>query len=141
MSIQSWKDEFITNTGNLSTDGKNKWIGVRKANLEKHGLIQYGIYLYTAGDDPQHSDTEAVFDLSACGLCTVYAFRSEGCPECPLSLVRGGVSCDYVPPEEETELEYSAPWYVATSALPDPEPMIAWLEKAEQYERTQDGNT
>lgn len=136
MSIQSWKDEFITHTGNLSTDGKNKWIGIRKENLKRHGLFQHEDDLCVGTDDPHQCDTHSVFNISECVLCDEYA--EYGCVGCPLYIVRDDCSCDVLT-KSEAEKGINPPY--GAGVYGDPEPIIAWLEKAEEYERTQDSNT
>lgn len=134
MSIKSWKEEFITHTGNLSTDGKNKWIGVRKENLERHGLRQVRLLVLSKGKPTHTVDQLSSFDLRKCGLCQKhYKCVASRCAKCPLSIVRNGYACDEITPAEDIKGIFS-PWDAAIDG--DPEPIIKWLEKAEQYEKS-----
>lgn len=149
MSIETWTQEFYPCRANSAEAHERavdhslqKWIGLRRENLEKHGLIQVGYRLYSAEDV---TCLRPVFqiDVGTCSLCSVYHDSSADfvgspdsdeweplpeCRECPLSKVRDGVPCDYA-----RKSETNSPYYLGTRpGGPDPEPMILWLIKAKE---------
>lgn len=130
MSLQSWIDEFITDTGDLVQDGINKWTGVKKSNLNKHDC-----YIFE-GHVEQYSLYGRLksFDLSECGLCDKYQ-DGWSCTNCPLFIVRGNVSCDF-----KTKREGSSPWHEGIFDH-NPASMIKWLEKAKIFESEQETTT
>lgn len=133
MSLVTWKAEFYpveadeVQIEDSIDHSLTKWIGLRQANLEKHG-IKAGRYdgigdgndrMYVGGD--------------ACALCSHHydedwcdddEEEGDGCAGCPLKLVRDGVPCDRTRDDED-----KAPWN-AWNEGHDPEPMILWLTKA-----------
>ena len=85
MSIESWKQEYYTDPSLCNNDReraehtKLKYIGARKENLERHGLIKNQAWL--------NSKNSAIgtftFSGSTCSFCQTYANKS-GCSSCPL---------------------------------------------------------
>ena len=124
MSLQTWKKEFypIPAEQVLSADAVahslRKWEGLKPKNLAKHDLISHGEVII---DD---DGNELGIDASSCALCNHYI--DDDCAECPLALVRGGVSCAM----------RDSPYH-AFMESDDPNPMIKWLKKAMTYEETQ----
>lgn len=119
MSNETWRDEFYPCNASseeaLQAPAKHslrKWIGFRKANLDKHKL----------------SDIPMEIDASTCALCQKYEVAEDTCDNCPLCVVRGGYPCDEQTPREQ-EHPTECP-YVQFTLYDDPEPMIQWLEKA-----------
>lgn len=140
MSLQTWKDEFYPVRAR-EVDAKDavehsltKWRGLRQENLERHGVcIRYSGVVEVTG-------VCEAFSLSAstCALCVRFYNESKeskeddddkglACEACPLAKARGGYACDRYTPEEEYAGD--APYF----QLPNPEPMIRWLEKAKTH--------
>jgi hypothetical protein len=133
MSLKSWKEEFYPVSAKRcgGSDLKRvqhslqKWRGLTKANLQKHGVK------YCGGDivedvykDCNWEETLFYVDATSCALCVKYLNRGGGCEGCPLVLVRrGGEPCDR--PYERSP--YSK-WEEEGKA----QPMISLLEKAER---------
>lgn len=106
MSLESWKEEFYPVEASKCSreEALNhsllKWSGLKKENLDKHGLtFLMGDILY--GD----LRTGQLFqiDASTCALCYHHRCENEDeelCATCPLSIARGGASCDRFLPDE-----------------------------------------
>ncbi len=90
MSKESWKKEFYpqpacevkTYLGALF-NSINKWSGLSKKNLQKHGLVRRHKTIY----DP-HAKGAKVLEISktSCAMCQ-YFLKPDGtldCPRCPL---------------------------------------------------------
>jgi hypothetical protein len=108
MSLESWKEEFLTKTD------LEKWIGLRKENLEKHDCSQIINRIY---DKQGHR-----FNIEArtCQLCANHLTEGN-CRECPLSVSRDFFSCD-----DEMDDENEPPFTEFTNNE-NPEPMIEAL--------------
>jgi hypothetical protein len=82
MSIESWKQEYYTDPSLCTNDReraehtKLKYIGVRKENLARHGLVQKYAGLYS-------DKREFGFSGLSCSFCRTYTNKS-GCNSCPL---------------------------------------------------------
>ena len=82
MSIESWKQEYYTDPSLCTNDReraehtKLKYIGARKENLKRHGLVQINQGLYS-------DKLEFGFSGLSCSFCKTYANKS-GCNSCPL---------------------------------------------------------
>lgn len=132
MSIQSWKAEFYPVDADKVKGGDEelvahsltKWRGLTEENLGKHELVRIGYRLAASFSD------DTVFRVSdiTCALCMQYLREGdtdeERCGECPLRVVRGGISCD-------TGRGESVSPYHAFTEHGDTQPMIAWLERAQ----------
>jgi len=85
MSIESWKQEYYTDPSLCTNDReraehtKLKYIGARKENLKRHGLVKKYAGLYLK-DHKLHGFS---FSGSTCSFCQTYANKS-GCNSCPL---------------------------------------------------------
>ena len=90
MSLKSWKEEFITQSGSLVQDGINKWIGFRQENLNKHG-----VYVRPGNDKIVDKNTLEEFSVDKCSLCDeFFSGKIRPCENCPLHLCRQRTSCD-----------------------------------------------
>jgi hypothetical protein len=118
MSLQTWKDEFypihafkaVGSELEAAKHSLRKWIGLRKENLEKHGLERKGREI---------SSTDFInfpFSISesSCALCQ---YHDGYCNDCILYTLGNG--CE----EEGSE-------YIIWVNEGDPEPMIKALEEA-----------
>ena len=132
MSLKTWMAEFYPAPARDALKEQavehslRKWIGLRKENLERHGIV----------DAEPYSIGTMHIDASSCALCKHYWSLNDehACVMCPLAIVRGGVSCDCPTAEEGL----SGPLSVWRSRC-DPEPMIAWLKKAKAWEEQGNG--
>lgn len=141
MSLQTWKDEFYPVRAR-EVDAKDavehsltKWRGLRQENLERHQVCISGLAVAEVG-----GSTHFTLSASTCALCEHYYNPNKediegdedddkglACETCPLAKARGGYACDRDMPDSATG--DAAPYF----RLPDPEPMIRWLEKAKDY--------
>lgn len=137
MSLESWKAEFYpvpADSLKSATDlevakhSLQKWIGLRKSNLEKHGVKRAGCDLIESSVDSSSSDYRfyAIAASSHCSLCVRFLNTShpkDKCADCPLYQARGDYRCD-----RTTSREGISPWseYRANG---NPEPMILALVK------------
>jgi hypothetical protein len=124
MSLETWKKEFYQYDvyseeaeGNPMLHSLNKWKGLLPNNLKRHSLI----IKYENWDTSLEDENGEVFpvDAKTCALCQ----WSDGCDDCRLAQIRGGVPCD-----ERTEDEEESPWF-ALKDRKDPKPMIKELTK------------
>lgn len=98
MSLRSWMKEFYPVPAN-KVRGKvaaikhsiQKWQGLSPAALKRHDIVRVDCELF---DDDEHRFD---IDSSTCALCQV---TNTDCEDCPLYLVRGGVSCCFRRPDE-----------------------------------------
>ncbi len=129
MSLESWKREFYGTPASPPSEhvavaiqhSLTKWIGLRKENLERHGLKKFGVVI-TADEaiGPEFS-----INGGTCALCVKYVSTNnhEGdCGDCPLKELLGE-PCDV-----EQEDGNPGP-YDHWSETGDPEPMIKALEE------------
>jgi hypothetical protein len=139
MSIRTWKKEFYPIDADETTKAKaiehslKKWIGLRKANLEKHRLQQGQFLGASYGTLVSASGPVFTVDSRSCSLCFHYLDKEVSisgddsddtpCTTCPLYKANGKRSC--VNPDGGVYSPYTA--FVTGN---DPEPMIALLEKA-----------
>ena len=93
-----------------------KWRGLRRSNLEKHGFVD------TLDDGSEK--LPLLVDSSTCALCEHHI--KKGCPTCPITLATGH-TCD------QDVYGKSSPWQVWNLAR-NPEPMIKALEAARLWE-------
>jgi hypothetical protein len=125
VSLASWKAEFYPKPADETTPEEavahslQKWRGMRAEALARHGLVRREMTIYEEGNFLNSLN----FDAYTCALCANQEGR--GCEGCPLFESRGEVGCDE-PMDEEERSPYSAS---------GPEPMIAALEKAAEYEK------
>lgn len=133
MSLETWKAEFYPKPAkdvkaeDAVAHSLQKWRGLRKENLEKHGLERDVECLQ------DESCCSFVVDADSCALCVHHLTKQDSCASCPLAKARGGVACDdswngisKVLPEIKAE---DVPPYQVFTLRGDPEPMIYWLEK------------
>ena len=125
MSLATWKEEFYPVRAcdvpkkDAVAHSLQKWIGLRKKNLDKHGCrlsIGWNAQLI----DDINPGMFAI-DNRSCALCHHYLDSEDeagGCAFCPLKKLLG-VPCD----------ADGQPYRVFCKTN-DPEPMIAALEKA-----------
>ena len=143
MSLKTWKQEFYPITAlqahktldlvGLVEHSIQKWIGLRKKNLEKHGLETYGFTYIRDSDDNSFS-----VDAFSCSLCRRFVnFRKEekedDCFGCPIFESRGHVRCCEYSPKETTPDSPYAHWQWDEN----PEPMIRALRKALRWAKKQ----
>lgn len=146
MSLESWKEEFYPieaehEKADPVGHSLRKWQGLRKENLEKHGVVIDCERLLIDTEDSGGKGFRVGAD--SCALCEIHYNSDEpiyyhgdeddeddedNCGRCPLKVARGGVSCDM--PREGEKL---SPW-THFVRLEDPEPMIVWLERAKNNE-------
>lgn len=109
MSLESWKDEFLTKTD------LEKWIGLRKENLDKHDCSMISPKILT--------DIKDTFMINGCScqLCTNYRRKENNCFNCPLSLNRNFHACDS---KRKDEIDSPFGIWIRKS---NPEPMIEAL--------------
>ena len=136
MSLDSWKKEFypveaseIAFNGSVSDCIKHslvKWYGLRKENLEKHG-VKYTSDEFALSDKsaPVYSIATQTLEIdsASCALCQKY---DTNCILCVLAESNGG-ACDEA--ANGREAVYNAFVDANDPDNPDPEPMIAALEK------------
>ena len=87
MSLATWKAEFYpidaedVPAEEAVAHSLQKWVGLRSANLEKHGVLHYLGKLY---------EGHYVFyiDEESCALCQHY-WSANVCKRCPLNHVLG----------------------------------------------------
>jgi len=123
MSIESWKQEYYTepclctNDRERAEHTKLKYIGARKGNLERHGLVKKyaGLYL------KDHKLHGFPFSGSTCSFCQTYANKS-GCNSCPL--YREDQWCEINADGEDLHELVAYDHFVKG----DPEPMIALMD-------------
>jgi len=128
MSLESWKQLYYPITAEeaaklssreIIQHSLTKWIGLRKTNLDRHGVWKSVVCLLTDGSDtPKLSITG-----STCSLCARYydpsADEPASCASCTLAqLGKSGTDCFKE--------------YIHWRDTADPEPMIALLERALQ---------
>ncbi len=147
MSIQTWIEEFYPTKASAFLGLENvdrealehslqKWIGLRKENMEKHGVFfQDGsVVEFVAGRG--YSRPGVHLGSSTCALCQVhYSHNIQSCGECPLVAVRG-VPCDerHCSDSESSSglarSPYAAFCYPLAARDRDPEPMIKLIQLA-----------
>ncbi len=122
MSLETWKEEFYQYDV-YSEEAEespilhslNKWKGLLPNNLKKHNVR----IVQENWDTVLKDENDEVFSVDAktCALCQ----WSDGCDNCKLAEMRGGVPCD-----EFKEDEDESPWS-ALKNRQDPRPMIQQL--------------
>ena len=128
MSIETWKQEFYAveaSVAGKSTDVEmlehsiKKWEGLQTENLERHELRVNYTRIVDVGGVNFHINSES------CALCSKHLFssRDDSCASCPLSKVRGGVSCDQIDADDPSPFD-------AWRNRANPEPMLTFLRKA-----------
>lgn len=129
MSLETWKDEFYpvpadkVEAKDAVAHSLRKWIGLRKENLERHGVVRRGFMIH----DKNYTGKLLPIDDQTCALCVHYEGDDCKCTACPLQQVRKK-RCD-----RKLLTEYRAP-YLAFIHCGDPEPMIQCLEAAAAHE-------
>lgn len=130
MSVESWLAEFYSvpagqvSEADAAAHSLRKWEGLRKENLDVHGMHVSETPWVVVDDVTGH-----VFAVASdtCALCEVYFDDANGdhpCDLCPLCQVRDGKACD-----RDRDDESLSPWHAWTTSR-NPEPMILWLRKA-----------
>lgn len=129
MSLKTWKAEFYPKPASRVAKKEalahslQKWKGLTKAALKRHGVVKAGWEIIDGKDS---------FTISAasCALCvhhlntSVFAQSPDRCGECPLAAVRRGVACDI-----RAVGESHGPYQYFINAC-DARPMIRALQKA-----------
>jgi recombinational DNA repair protein RecR len=137
MSVKTWQQEYYpVDADEVPADkacdhALQKWRGLTEESLRKHQT-----YL---DDDNTHlmdglGSRLQVVSAFSCSLCRHFQ-DNDYCEFCPLSKVRGGVTCFDEMPEEEDE-EVKNPYH-AMIYDGNPLPMIGWLEKAAAIDATE----
>lgn len=136
MSLATWKAQYYPVPAQdcpkeqALEHSRRKWIGLRKENLEKHGLC-YGQHIGAIYAEGNASKLD--IDGHTCALCAVYGPTDEDCGGCPLFLARG-VRCDESHGNDAAQL---SPFHAFVDGdKADPEPMIALIERAIENERS-----
>jgi hypothetical protein len=145
VSIETWKAEFMPRSANQATStwleavdhSLAKYKGFTKENLEKHDLGLGVIDMYT--------------DSDSCACCRKADWMMSdgytGCRRCPIGLLTvdelrptdlrcvSAVSSSMCPSRKSPFYDFSRAIYRALEGYeyPDPQPMIALLERARQY--------
>lgn len=126
MSLETWTKEFYPISADECKEedaldhSLQKWMGLRKGNLEKHKVVRNGKLVI------QDKDFNLRIDCDSCALCTHYLAENEliyNCDKCPLSILR-----DFIPCDEGHSLDESP--YLYFTDRGDPELMIALIQKA-----------
>jgi len=121
MSLQTWKNEFYPipadkcRKKDAVVHSLRKWIGFRQENLARHGI---------ATDDIEYAHLDGG---KSCALCFFYRNTKEECGNCPLFVARGGWECFLYSSRYDIGL---ISCYASYTRHGNPEPMIAFLEKA-----------
>lgn len=122
MSLQSWKKEFypvpadeVYKKGALA-HSLQKWMGLTKEALRKHGLRHKEVGGVSAIIDK--SGHRLLIDSTSCALCLWY----PGCSGCPIQDVRGE-RCDREKGGHRTPYDWWTKKY-------NPRPMLALLKRA-----------
>lgn len=133
MSIKTWKSEFYpkpveeTSPEEAILHSLRKWEGLRPENIQKHSV---NINCFGNIYDDRYNRFNV--DNRSCSLCHHYyddiKDADERCDACPLSIVRGGKSCESATDTENIGM-CLPPWNQYTENG-NPEPMIFWLKKA-----------
>ena len=133
MSLDTWKAEFYPIPASACPPGQavehslRKWRGLRKENLERHGIERDGRFIgieFRIGDE-------------TCALCRIYydhkaAYR-DACNDCPIHQLTGARCDSSGSPYDSFGSPYDS--FVTNG---DPEPMIALLERTLAWERNQE---
>jgi hypothetical protein len=147
MSECSWEKEFYPiEAGTIATrysrgeatlvdlveHSLNKWIGLRRHNLEKHDVLEINPWGYI--------DPPILVTASTCSLCQAFyqpfnEYDDDPCQKCPLYQARGNIPCDAERDDEEL-----APYYEFFQGDETPEPMISWLRKTLDFVTEQQRN-
>lgn len=118
-TLAAWKAEFYpveakdVAAEDALAHSLRKWKGLRKENLERHGVRCEGSYI-TDGQQSLYIDT------TSCALCCQAGAMDGTDHAACLGVKATGRRCD---------LRRASPWS-AWRKSHDPEPMIAWLEEA-----------
>ncbi len=148
MSVKTWKDEFYPTPADSTTPEEaiahslQKWIGLRRENLEKHKvkILEYAV----VGEGRQHFEViqpkdKVEINSDTCALC--HHFHDDEdvlvdeeqdewshCTRCPLYKARDNRACDQCRGDED-----DSPWGEFGHRFnrwgANPEPMIYWLEQ------------
>jgi hypothetical protein len=140
MSIKTWREEFYPieaiqcTTDNALNHSLQKWIGLTKKNLKKHGCR---IYNNVVRDDSGDEELYVEIDSESCALCVNHYDTFKRCSCCPLAIARrDGINkeFDYVACDSYRKVEETSPWR-SFSRDGSPKKMIYWLRRA-QSEQT-----
>lgn len=132
MSLKTWKEEFYPVEADKVPEehaiahSLQKWIGLRKENLEKHKCKITDRLPRSVVNDHTTKDSLPI-TWKSCALCQHYDGPEEEyheCNGCPLKQLRDR-PCDQAVLDSDEEAPYTI--FVATL---DPEPMIELLEQA-----------
>lgn len=135
MSLETWKEEFYPIEADKSVGSQleavehslRKWRGLDADTLKRHGLRQAYYNLEEDRGGKFH------IDYTSCALCRLVNATEDGCYECPLYAVRGGVPCDVIMVDEDENLLETFSPYVKWTRFNDPAPMLEWLEKTREF--------
>jgi len=122
MSLASWKEESYpvpaceVQEEDALAHALRKFLGLTKKALRKHGLKRLDKWILA-------DDGAFQVDSDTCALCIFFGC-GRSCPDCPLSIVRGGRRCDLKLAGERK------PPYAAFIEDGDARPMISWLKRA-----------
>lgn len=127
MSLETWKAEFYPIAVNSQSWNRltalqhslQKWRGLRKSALYRHGLVKSADFTGISFGDEQ----SFLISSLTCALCELSLSKEGDCSNCPLFLARGE-RCD----EEYSEEDLSP--YHSFTMKNDPEPMIVLIELA-----------
>jgi hypothetical protein len=128
MSLDSWKEEFYpieadkVSKKNSIEHSILKWTGLRKENLDKHGIVAImGGYI-----EELEIRNGLDIDSDSCALCCHYL--SDECKRCPITKSRG-IKCDSL---KDDGTETASPYGHWLWSM-DPEPMIQTLLETKKF--------
>ena len=135
MSFNTWRNEFYPTSAAMSEKGNaiqhslTKWLGLRKASLEKHN-VRLVKSMSTPCVKGRGRDSILHISEGSCSLCNIYLFPDKGsCSKCPLYKVLGNKACA-APGGGESSLPYD----IFYNEL-NPGPMIKALREALRAEK------
>lgn len=115
MSLESFKEEFYfveadqVSPKHAIQHALLKWTGILPENLEKHGVqyVSHGVR-----DKDESVLPHLTYSSPTCSLCHLYLMTSDDatCKDCPLAMVRNGVSCDRSRDSDPSPYNYDQPY-------------------------------
>ena len=122
MSLETWREAFYPKPAYECSESEalahsiQKWVGLQKANLRKHGLTREP---WDNVVDPKDGGSAFGVNSGSCALCHYYLAGPPLCSTCPLYKLLG----------EECDAGSSSP-YQHWDSTGDTRPMLRALRKA-----------